>query len=168
MVEQDKKGLSKTHLQVAMGKLEPPIKCRQADKIEVLIQNIIESMRTREVAASSEVEVLQGSMFKQGPVNDAPVAHVEKKRKTEFGAAAATATMETTIEDASSIASGESSTAVNQDSDVALTAAPTSSNFNAMELDVVVGGSVISSTHTEQPVSAATVGHLARSTWPVY
>ena len=148
--------LEKAHLRKAMGSLEHPITFKQSDKRKVLITNIVESMRTQEVAASSVVEMLQGSVVKQGPVKGAPVVHVDKKRKTEFGAAAATATMETQIENASTIASGESSTAVKQDSDVALTAAPTSSNSNAMELDVVGGGSVISSTHTEQPTSAAT------------
>ena len=160
MVEQNK-GLSRLHLQDAMGKLEPPIKFKQADKVEELIKNIVESMRTREVAASSEVvEVLQGAVVKQGPVDCgapvAPVADVEKKRKAELGAAAATATMETTIEDVSTIASGESSTAVKQHSDVALAAVPTSSNSNAMELNVVGGSSVMSSTHTKKPISAAT------------
>ena len=164
MVEQNK-GLRRRHLQDAMGKLEPPIKFKQADKVDELIKNIVKSMRTREVAASSEVEVLQvevlqGAVVKQGPVDGgapvAPIADVEKKRKAECGAAAATATMETTIEDVSTIASGESSTAIKQHSDVALAAVSTSSNSSAMELNVVGGSSQMSSTHTKKPMSAAT------------
>jgi len=47
VVAQEKKVLSKVHLQEAMGKLEPPIKFRLADRTEVLIQNVVESMRGR-------------------------------------------------------------------------------------------------------------------------
>jgi len=36
----------------AMGKMQPPIEAKKADKTEVLIQNIVDSMRTREVAPS--------------------------------------------------------------------------------------------------------------------
>jgi len=39
--------LSKSHLQEAMGKLEPPIKFRLLDKKEVLIQKIVKSMHGR-------------------------------------------------------------------------------------------------------------------------
>ena len=47
VVAQDKKVLSKSHLQEAMGKLEPPIKFRLLDKKEVLIQKIVKSMHGR-------------------------------------------------------------------------------------------------------------------------
>ena len=47
MIAQDKKVLSKSHLQEAMGKLEPPIKFRLADRTEALIQKVVEPMRGR-------------------------------------------------------------------------------------------------------------------------
>ena len=47
VIAQDKKVLSKSHLQEAMGKLEPPIKFRLADRTEALIQKVVESMRGR-------------------------------------------------------------------------------------------------------------------------
>jgi len=44
VIEQEKKVLSNAHLQEAMGKLEPLIQFRLADRMEVLIQNVVDSM----------------------------------------------------------------------------------------------------------------------------
>jgi len=269
VVEQEMAVITNTVLYDTMGKMKPPIEAKKADKTEVLIQKIVESMRTREVAPSPAGAVLQGSLVKEEPADDAAVmhtekkqrvegldavaiadasegpsryssppaklatgaavsagahakqpaiagdlraicsqhqpqswtsdimeglsgssdspanhagdeeedegqqgsvvqhkpvhgsllAHVQKKRKAEFDSdsseAAATAIMKTPMEDATKIASRESITAVKQDSNVALTAAPNPSNFNAVEQGVVGGSSVISSTYFERYASTA-------------
>jgi len=48
VIEQEKKVLSNAHLQEAMGKLEPLLQFRLADRMEVLIQNVVDSMRGRQ------------------------------------------------------------------------------------------------------------------------
>jgi len=91
----------------------------------------------RELAASLEDEVLQGALAKQGPADGAAVVQIEKSGTTELGDAEQSKLMEAKVEDASKIASGDSNLSIKQDSDVALTAAPTPSNSNAMELNSV-------------------------------
>jgi len=76
----EQKGLSKRHLQDAMGKLEPPIKFRQSDKMEVLIKNIIESMSTREVAPRLKGGVLRAADTIE---DDLAAVHTEKKRRVD-------------------------------------------------------------------------------------
>jgi len=56
----EKKLLFKSHLQGAMNKLEPRIKFRQADRTNVLLQNIVESM-SGGLADSFHAEVLLNS-----------------------------------------------------------------------------------------------------------
>jgi len=56
----EKKVLLKSNLQEAMGALEPPIKFRQADRTEVLIKSIVESMGGRKLASSFQAEVPAG------------------------------------------------------------------------------------------------------------
>jgi len=78
----EQKGLSKRRLQDAMGKLEPPIKFRQSDKMEVLIKNIIESMSTREVAPRLKggAQVLRAADTIE---DDLAAVHTEKKRRVD-------------------------------------------------------------------------------------
>jgi len=77
--EQEKKLLSKAHLQKAMGNLE--IKFRTADKVEVLLQNIVSSVRTRKVWAYERERSQQG-MFKRASEAGCSAGHAQKKIKS--------------------------------------------------------------------------------------
>jgi len=99
VIEQDKKVLSKANLQKAMGKLEPAIKFRQADKTEVLIHNIIESTRTRDDALG---QVMKVSRVSEGSQKDnAPDKWAHKETKIEPKEVATEAALDTPVEDVS-------------------------------------------------------------------
>jgi len=113
VIEQEKKVLSKAHLQEAMGKLEPPIKFRLADRTEVLIQYVVDSMRMRELAASSLGQVSKGSRAFTGSEEDHDVDEQEqKKTRVEPKKAVAVAVLDTTVEDVSEDPSRASITAL--------------------------------------------------------
>ena len=99
----------------AMGKMQPPIEAKKADKTEVLIQNIVDSMRTREVAPSPAGVVLQGSVVKQEPSDDASVVHTQKKQRADELDAV-------TIADATEGLSADSSTPAKLAADAAIPA----------------------------------------------
>ena len=112
VIEQEKKVLSKAHLQEAMGKLEPPIRFRLADRTEVLIQYVVDSMRMRELAPSSLGQVSKGSRALTGSEEDDDVDEQEqKKTKVEPKKVVALAVLGTTVEDVSEDPSKASMTA---------------------------------------------------------
>jgi len=93
LVEQEKKGMSKLHLQKAMGTLEPPIKFKKADKTESLVSNVVTSMHTREVQTYDQ-ERLQQEVSKRPSEAGTSVSHAQKKiksvsKKTDAGCAPA-------------------------------------------------------------------------------
>jgi len=99
VIEQDKKVLCKANLRKAIGTLEPAIKFRQADKKEVLIHNIVESMRTRDDALD---QVMKVSRVSEGSQEDnAPDERAQKKTKIEPKEAPTEAALDTQVEDVS-------------------------------------------------------------------
>jgi len=79
--EQCKKGMSKSHLQEAVGNLKPPIKFRQADTTEVLIKNIISSSLPQGVE-TWERERSQQEVSKIAFADSTSVGHAQKKNKS--------------------------------------------------------------------------------------
>jgi len=98
VVEQEKRVLEKAHLRKAMGSLEHPITFKQSDKTEVLIQNVVESMRMREVAPSSLGQVSKVSRVSEGSEEDDDINERGKKKTKVEPKKAVVAVLDTTAQ----------------------------------------------------------------------
>lgn len=79
--EQEKRALTRSHLHDAMRNLQ--IKFKQADRTEVLIKNIVDTMSLRGVAPMSGGQTLQGSEAEQRLNGGADVVPVAKKQRVD-------------------------------------------------------------------------------------